>query len=305
MLEQLRITNLGVIDDVDLALGPGLTVLTGETGAGKTMVVTALSLLFGGRADSARVRTGSHQAAVDGRLRVPARGAVADRVAEAGGALDDDTGGDVADDGCGLVLRRTVTAAGRSRAFVGGASAPVTVLAELADSLFVVHGQSDQIRLVRQGAQRAALDRFAAVDPAAYSAAYDSWRLAEARLAERSGRTRELRLEADVLEHGLAEIRAAEPQPGEDVELAATARRLAHVDALRLAAAAAHDAILGDDDQGAAGADVLTLLAEARRALTQVAGADDEVDKLADRLAELATLAADLGADLAAYRDGL
>src|SRR5690348_13856881 len=131
MLEELRIRGLGVIDDAVLPLGPGLTVVTGETGAGKTMVITGLLLLFGGRADPARVRTGSDQASVEGRVRaVPAP--VADRVRDAGGELDDDE----------LVLRRVVTAAGRSRAYVGGAGVPVAVLGELSEDLLAVHGQS-------------------------------------------------------------------------------------------------------------------------------------------------------------------
>src|SRR5689334_25020070 len=116
MLDELRIRSLGVIDEAVLPLGPGLTVVTGETGAGKTMVVTGLLLLFGGRADSARVRAGADQASVDGRLQVPTGSGVADRVRNAGGDLDE--GGE-------LVLRRVVGAAGRSRAYVGGAAAPV------------------------------------------------------------------------------------------------------------------------------------------------------------------------------------
>jgi DNA repair protein RecN (Recombination protein N) len=155
VLDELRIRNLGVIDEAVLPLGPGLTVVTGETGAGKTMVVTGLLLLFGGRADSARVRAGSDQASVDGRLVVKAEAGVAERVREAGGELDD---------GDELVLRRVVSTTGRSRAYVGGAAAPVAVLAELAEQLLAVHGQADQLRLVRPAAQRAALDRYAGVD---------------------------------------------------------------------------------------------------------------------------------------------
>ncbi|HVU92313.1 MAG TPA: AAA family ATPase, partial [Jatrophihabitans sp.] len=166
MLEELRIRALGVIDDAVLPLGPGLTVVTGETGAGKTMVVTGLLLLFGGRADPARVRTGAESASVEGRVRgVPA--AVGERVGDAGGELDD---------GDELVLRRVVTAAGRSRAYVGGASAPVAVLGELAEHLLAVHGQSDQLRLVRPAAQRAALDRYAGVELTDFAAAHARWR---------------------------------------------------------------------------------------------------------------------------------
>src|SRR3954468_18904573 len=175
MLDELRIRGLGVIDEAVLPLGPGLTVVTGETGAGKTMVVTGLLLLFGGRADPARVRTGAEQASVEGRVRaVP--GPVAERVRDAGGELDD---------GDELVLRRVVTANGRSRAHVGGAAAPVSVLAELAEQLLTVHGQADQLRLVRPAAQRAALDRFAGVQLDEFTAAHVRWREAAAALEDR------------------------------------------------------------------------------------------------------------------------
>jgi DNA repair protein RecN (Recombination protein N) len=297
VLDELRIRGLGVIDDAVLPLGPGLTVVTGETGAGKTMVVTGLMLLFGGRADTARVRSSADHAVLDGRLHVPADSAVAARVRDAGGELDDDTE---------LVLRRTVSSAGRSRAYVGGAPTPVAVLGELAEQLLVVHGQADQLRLVRPGQQRAALDRFAGLDRSAYSNAYSAWREAAAAYEERTSRMAELRREADLLSHGLAEIEAADPQPGEDDELAALASRMASADALRLAARTAHDALLGDaDDPTLEAADVSTLLGAAQRLLGQQSGADAELDALATRLIDLTALAADLGAEFGAYAAGL
>src|SRR5688572_21597185 len=154
VLEELRITGLGVISDATLPLGPGLTVITGETGAGKTMVVTSLGLLFGGRADGGRVRADPGRAVVEGRLRRSGATApgVQARVADAGGELEDDGT---------LLLSRTVTAEGRSRAYVGGRAAPASVLAEVGGAVVAVHGQSDQLRLLRSAEQRAALDRFA------------------------------------------------------------------------------------------------------------------------------------------------
>jgi DNA repair protein RecN (Recombination protein N) len=297
MLEELRIRGLGVIDDATLPLGPGLTVVTGETGAGKTMVVSGLLLLFGGRADAARVRVGAELAAVDGRVLVEADSLVAARVADAGGELDD---------GSELVLRRTVSSAGRSRAYVGGAATPVAVLGQLADRLLAVHGQSDQLRLTRPGEQRAALDRFAGIDVTEVTAAFRDWRDAAEAVDDRRSRAAELRREADLLAHGLAEIEAADPQVGEDVELAAAAARLSHADALRLAAQRAHDALLGDaDDPVGDAADAATLIGTARRALQQLDGADRELDELTARLADLAALATDLGADFGAYAAGL
>jgi DNA repair protein RecN (Recombination protein N) len=297
VLEELRIRGLGVIQDATLPLGGGLTVVTGETGAGKTMVVTGLLLLFGGRADSAQVRTGLDSASVDGRLVLPFGSPLAERVNEAGGELDDDGS---------LVVRRSVSANGRSRAHVGGAAAPVGVLATLAERLVAVHGQSDQQRLTRPTEQRSALDRYAGLDLADYADAFARWREAAARLADRTSRARELQREADLLAHGIAEIEAADPQPGEAAELAALATRLAHADALRLAARAAHDALLGDpDDPASDAADVSSLVGLASRALAQQAGDDPELDALAARLIDLAAVVTDLGVELAAYRERL
>jgi DNA repair protein RecN (Recombination protein N) len=297
VLDELRIRGLGVIDEAVLPLGPGLTVVTGETGAGKTMVVTGLLLLFGGRADTARIRAGTDQASVDGRLELAGESAVADRVRSAGGDLDN---------GNELILRRVVNANGRSRAYVGGAPAPIGVLAELADELVAVHGQSDQLRLVRPTAQRAALDRYAGIDPEPFAGAYVRWRAAAAELADRTGRAAELRRESDLLAHGIAEIEAAAPEPGEAQELAHLAARLGHADTLTIAARAAHDALLGDpSDPTAEASDVSQLLGSVGRTLAQQQGADDELDALAARLTDLSALAADLGAEFGAYAEQL
>jgi DNA repair protein RecN (Recombination protein N) len=297
VLEELRIQNLGVIEEAVLPLGRGLTVVTGETGAGKTMVVTGLLLLFGGRADSARVRAGCDQASVDGRIVVSGDAGAAARVREAGGELDN---------GDELVLRRVVSAAGRSRAYVGGAAAPVSVLGELAEQLMAVHGQADQLRLVRPAAQRLALDRYAGVDLEPFGTAYAAWRAAADVLADRVGRAAELRRESDLLTHGIAEIESVAPQPGEAEELTRLSARLGAAEALTAAARTAHNALVGDaEDPLGDAADVSQLLGSAARVLAQQQGADAELDALAGRLTELAALAADLGADLGAYAEQL
>ena len=304
MLEELRISGLGVIEEATLPLGPGLTVVTGETGAGKTMVVTALMLLFGSRADAARVRTGAKQASVDGRLVLAAGSPAAERVLQAGGDVDAEATGDGAHDE--VLLRRVVNAAGRSRAYAGGAGVPVTVLVDLAEHLVAVHGQSDQLRLTRPGAQRSALDRYAGLDLADYTDAFGVWRRAETELADRIARAAELRREADLLTHGLAEIDAVAPDVDEADELTRLAARLGHADTLTVAARAAHDALLGDaDDPAADTADVLSLLATADRALTAQQGDDPELDALTVRLGEISSLVADLGADLGSYAAGI
>ena len=261
----MRIRGLGVIEDAVLELAPGLTVVSGETGAGKTMVVTGLGLLFGGRADPGAVRPGVDSASVEGRLRVDPAGPVAARAAEAGAELDDDV----------LTVLRTVSAAGRSRAHLGGRSVPAGILAELADSCLAVHGQSDQSRLLQPAHQRDALDRYAGAavgDPlAAYRRAFDELRAVGAELDDLTRRARERAQEADLLRFGLDEIEAADPQPGETTALRVEEERLGHADGLRAATALAQSALLGETDGGAEqAADASALVAAARAALEQV-----------------------------------
>ena len=297
MLEELRISGLGVIEEATLEFDSGLTVLTGETGAGKTMVVSGLDLLFGGRAETSKLRPGVTAASVEGRL-VPGPGSPVP-------AMVLDAGGDIDEDGS-LLLRRVVSSAGRSRAAAGGASVPASVLARLAADLVTVHGQSDQQRLAQPVEQRQTLDRYAGIEVAGCREAYAAWRAAEAELERRVRDAQELAREAELLRYGLAEIEAVAPQPGEDVELAAMAARLEHADALRLAARVAHNALLGDpDDPVADAADVQSLLGAARRALGQAAGMDADLDALDTRLVELLTAVTDAGAELAAYESQL
>ncbi|MGH3231005.1 MAG: AAA family ATPase, partial [Streptosporangiaceae bacterium] len=238
MLEEVRITGLGVIDDAVLELSTGFNVVTGETGAGKTMVVSGLGLLFGGRADPSRVRPAAERASVEGRLSVAADGPVARQVNEAGGDLDDE--------GAALILSRSVSAEGRSRAYAGGRSVPVSLLISLADELVAVHGQADQQQLLKPGRQRGALDRFAGPDLAAlltrYQRVYQRHRDVRAELDQLRSQAQEREREADDLRRGLAEIEQAEPAEGEDVEVLAEEERLSHADALHAAATTAHEA---------------------------------------------------------------
>ena len=232
MIEEMRLRDLGVIAEAHLPIGPGFTAVTGETGAGKTMVVTGLGLLMGDRADSGAVRQGATQAAVEGVWIVPADGAVAARVNEAGGDLDS-IGGGLAE----LHIGRTLSAEGRSRATVGGRQAPAGVLSDLADQLVVVHGQSEQVRLRTSAAQRNALDRFGgpAVRDAlrSYRAAFDTWRSVAREAAELRGAADVRAAEAARLRDALAEIEELAPEPAEDEELAARAERLGNLEGIR------------------------------------------------------------------------
>jgi DNA repair protein RecN (Recombination protein N) len=298
VLEEVRITGLGVIEDAVLELSSGFTVVTGETGAGKTMVVTGLGLMFGGRADPARVRPGAERATIEGRLRIDPGGRVAQQVLEAGGELDDEGGT--------LIVSRSVSAEGRSRAYAGGRSVPVSLLTYLADDLVAVHGQADQQQLLRPGRQRQALDRYAGPELHAvltdYQRAYQRHREVRAELDELTRAARERAAEAEDLRRGLAEIERAGPAEGEDAQLLAEEDRLAHADALHAAATTAHEAILGDPASGSfEAADAVSLLAGARQALEAVAEHDPALAGLAGRLSEASYLVSDVATELASY----
>ncbi|GAA5096860.1 DNA repair protein RecN [Microbacterium yannicii] len=294
MIEEMRLRDLGVIAEATLPIGAGFTAITGETGAGKTMVVTGLGLLLGQRADSGAVRAGASQATVDGVWIVPEDGPVAARVREAGGDVEP-----IGDGRAELYIGRSISSEGRGRASVGGRAAPAGVLADLADELVVVHGQSDQLRLRSAAAQRDALDRFGgeAVHTArdAYRRAFEHWRAIDRELSQLTD-ARDIRArEAEELRAQLAEIEQAAPQPGEDAELAARAERLANAEELRVAAATAHDGLSGEGDEP----DAATLLAESRRVLERVH--DPVLEELAGQLADLGYRVADVAAALAGY----
>ena len=289
MIEEIRIGSLGVIEESVLELGPGLTVITGETGAGKTMLVTALGLLLGGRADSGAVRTGARNARVEGVVRAePSLAAIAE-----------DHGGEVEDER--LLLARQVSAEGRSRAFLGGASVPASALSRVGEALVAVHGQSDQHRLLRPEAQRLALDAYAGKDLAEvldrFRDGHARVRAVEAELRDVLGSARERAREADLLRLGLEEIEAVAPEPGEEESLAAEESRLGFADTLRAAAETAREALSAESD----GPDALGAVAAARRALESVREHDPEVAGLADRVAEVSYLLADVAADVASY----
>jgi DNA repair protein RecN (Recombination protein N) len=302
MLEEVRITGLGVIEEAVLQLSAGFNVVTGETGAGKTMVVSGLGLLFGGRADPARVRPGAERATVEGRLRIDQAGEVARQVENAGGDLDDDGGT--------LILSRSVSAEGRSRAHAGGRSVPVSLLTYLADDLVAVHGQADQQQLLKPGRQREALDRFGGPALtsvlAGYRRAYQRHREVREQLDELTSLARERAREADDLRRGLSEVERAEPAEGEDIELLTEEERLSNADALHTAATTAHGALLGDPSDGAyEAADAVTLLGAARQALESAAQHDSALAALAARVSEAAYLVSDVAAELASYAQSI
>lgn len=294
MWHHLRLSSLGVIESAELELDAGFTVITGETGAGKTMVVTALGLLRGDRADLGLVRHGERQARVEAGIEVPEGSGVARLVEEAGGEVEDGS----------LVLGRVLSAQGRSRAVAGGATVPAALLTEITDELVAVHGQSDQHRLLRGPAQRAALDAFAGEPLATLTAEYEPQfarlRAARARLVELTAHAQERARELDLLQHGLQEIDVVEPLEGEDEQLLAEEGRLAHAEALVRAALAAHEALAGDE--GGAARD---LVASASGLVSEVSAHDPDLAALDERLREVAILLDEIAADLSAYGTGV
>jgi len=294
MLAELRIRDLGVIDDAHLEVSAGLNVLTGETGAGKTMVVDALALLLGGRADPGAVRAGRPAALVEGRLQTGDDAQVAAALATAG--VDDEEGE--------VVVARQVLVEGRSRAQLQGRMATVAAVADVVRPLVEVHGQHEFQDLLRPGVQRDLLDRYAGeavLGPRpAFAAGWRRLRAVTRELDELVTRAREREREIDLLRHQLEEIEAAQVRVGEEAELAAEAERLANAEALQQSAALAHQLLEDDEDAGAA-----TALGAAARAVHGPGAHDRALGELAERAQSLAAEVGDLASSLRAYAEGV
>lgn len=302
MIEELRIRSLGVIEEAAIPFGPGLTVLTGETGAGKTMVLTGLSMVMGGRADSSMVRRDAERADVDGQWLLSS--AQADSVV----AAIEEAGGDVdrADGTVQVVLGRSVAASGRSRAIAGGRSVPASVLSAVTAELVTVHGQSDQLQLRDARSQRRLLDRFAGPAFADllrdFGADLARLRARERERTELIEQRHEREREAVLLRHGIAEIAAVEPESGEDDVLKQRAAMLANATDLLAAMGEAHSALVGSESGESGAIDALTL---ARRSLERARALDESVDALITALAAVTEQAAALGAEVAHYAASL
>ncbi|MCQ9677526.1 DNA repair protein RecN [Corynebacterium sp. BF-R-2] len=295
MLVDISIADLGVIESSSAELSHGLTVLTGETGAGKTMVVTGLRLLAGGRADASRVRDGAAKAAVEGHFSSHSE-AVAQLVEDAGGEADEN--GE-------YIASRTVSSAGRSRAYLGGRAVPAATLGDFASHLITVHGQNDQLRLLAADQQLAAIDRFEpAIDKVrtAYTEAFSHWRALAKDYQRRTEKRREMAQEVDRLQFAITEITDLDPEPGEDAELVTLIRRLQDVDTLREAAASALTALdggegFGDEDTA------VNLVGAAESALA--GSTDAELARLGERLSEVSSQLTDIATELATYLSDL
>lgn len=296
MIQEIQISNLGVITEATLPLGPGLTVVTGETGAGKTMVITALSLLLGRRADAGAVRNGAKHALAEAVVHLPPDHHVLDAASQAGAFIEP------AGEQSELLLSRSLSAQGRSRATIGGRSAPVGLLAELGHDLVAVHGQSDQIRLKEPVAQRDALDRFAGSSLSRvlsnYQRSYRQWRAAAKELTNLNTESRNRVREAENLRLALDEIDQLDPQPGEDEALREQSMKLGNVESLRTATSQAQAVIDSEDFENPG---ITTLAETARGVLAQASDDDSVLTSFVERAAELGILASELSSDLAAY----
>lgn len=295
MLHELSITALGVIDSARLPLRPGLTVLTGETGAGKTMVLTGLGLILGGKAAPDAVRVGATEAVAEAVLDLP-HGTDAARVAADAGVLLDDDGT--------VTVTRIVGAASRSRSILGGRTVPQSLLAEVGSETVTVHGQSDQVRLRTPAKQRETLDAYAGAAHRLllndYRSAWAEWNTARdewERLRAGAGANR---AEISRLREDLEAIAEVDPQPGEDEALAAEAQGLEHAESVRVGLAGAHDAVAGEHEGNA-----IAAIESARRALAEAARHDTRLETLDKALAELSYGAADVATDLARRLDEL
>ncbi len=302
MLAEFAIENLGVIPQAAIEPAKGLTVLTGETGAGKTMVVTGLRLLVGGRADASRVRTGAKQAAVEGRFDLsqvdPHVAQAVREVVESAGGSEDENGE--------FIATRIVNASGRSKAHLGGRAVPAAALGEFTSELLTIHGQNDQLRLLAPERQLAALDRMDAQIARllkTYQRDYQRWRVLDKDLASRLKSRRELAQEVDRLEFAIREIMTIDPQPGEDQQLQELIRRLQDVDELReqtVQAVAAIDGTGSLMDYGSASEEAEGAASLVGQAVTVLRGSSDAVlldavPRLEAVMSELSEISAELG----------
>jgi DNA repair protein RecN (Recombination protein N) len=306
VLSEIRIEALGAISVATAEFDRGLTVLTGETGTGKTMVVTGLHLLGGARADANRVRSGAERAVVEGRFSTgdldQKAAAQIDEMLDASGAERDEDGS--------IIASRSVSRDGPSRAYLGGRSVPAKSLSGFTNELLTLHGQNDQLRLMRPDEQRGALDRFAAVGARLerYRKLRDAWQSARRDLVDRTNRARELAQEADRLKFALHEIDTVDPAPGEDDALIDDIRRLSELDALREAAATARAALSGTEEETAA--DVMGQPASAADSLARAKAALESTDDtalrgLVDQLTEALTVVDDAARELGDYLNEL
>ncbi|HEY8851995.1 MAG TPA: DNA repair protein RecN [Gemmatimonadaceae bacterium] len=269
MLTELRIRNFAIIESVTLPLGEGFNVLSGETGAGKSIIVGALGLLLGERASADLIRSGSEKATVEGVFDVTNVKGIVKLADERGIEVEDDT----------LVLKREIASSGRGRAWINGAPVTATVLAEIGRHLVNLHGQHDAQTLLDPDSQREILDAFGGAEEQAALARNTCNELSGVRreISALSTRRAEAEKRADYLRHVAKEIEEARVSPGEDAKLEDEARVLENADELRTLASSLNDLLSGDEGS------VFAQLGAAQRPLTAI----ERIDPSAARMQEL------------------
>ena len=286
MIENLSIRSLGVISSAQLELQPGFTAITGETGAGKTMLLTGLGLLLGERADSSVVRSGEKQLLVEGRILSKDQDLLS-KLSELGAEV---TSGEV-------LINRTVSNDGRSRAAIGGAGVPISTLNSVAQELVAVHGQSEQVRLKSVSKQRQALDDFAgeslAGHLASYQQTYSQFRELQQRLDRMRSSSEQDAFRISKLKEQISDLERLQPEVGELIKLSDQLARLSNVEGLRQAASEAHELLAGEE------LDARSQLGRARRVLESAN--DNKLKELANLVSDATGLINELALQLSAF----
>ena len=286
-LEEISIRGLGVIESTNIEFKPGLTVLTGETGAGKTMVLTALGLVLGSKSDSDLVRQGQERAVITGKFAVPKQ--IADQIIESGGEVEDES----------VVITRTLSTAGKSRVLVGGAVSSTSAVNQFSQSLVEIHAQSSSSKLTKPAVSRELLDRFAGIDLSEYQNIYDQYQQMILRISDLQSQLSQRDREMAMIAEFATEFDKLNPKSGELTQIENEIARLGSVEQLNQAVSASLN-LLEDDEISA-----INLLQQIRKKLDQVHGKDSELDQLSDRFTENLLNLSDIASDLTGYLSNL
>ena len=286
-LEEISIRSLGVIESSNIQFKPGLTVLTGETGAGKTMVLTALGLVLGSKSDSDLVRAGQERAVVTGRFSVPLQ--IQDEILASGGEVEDDC----------VVITRTLSSQGKSRVLVGSAVSSAATVSSFAQSLVEIHAQSSSSKLMKPAVSRELLDRYGGIDLTQYQEIFTQYQEISLRIQELKNQLLQRDKEIDLLTEFAQEFSKLSPVSGELVKIENEIAKLGSVEQLNQVVSSALN-LLEDEDLSA-----LNLLQQMRKSLDSVAGKDRDLDQITERFTESLLNLQDIGSDLTSYLSSL
>lgn len=282
-LEEISIRSLGVIESSNIEFKPGLTVLTGETGAGKTMVLTALGLVLGSKSDSDLVRQGQERAIVTGRFSVPKD--LATQIVDAGGDVEDES----------VVISRTVSTAGKSRVLVGGVVSSTAAVSSFASSLVEIHAQSSSSKLTRPGVARELLDRFAAIDLTTYQQTFDSYQQMMRRIDKLKDQLSQADRQIAELSELADEFSKLNPKSGELLEIEDEIAKLGSVELLNQAVSTVLNLFENED------LSAINLLQQIRKGLESVNGKDKQLDAITERYTENLLNLQDISSELTSY----